>query len=498
MRWLTGLRAARWLRTALMLLLALLVAVATFVTFNTLRLTSRQITVAPLPPLELDIDAAAARLSAAIRFRTVSDAADPQASAAEFAGLRNFLQASFPAFHKAAQREVIGGGALLYTWPGSDPKAAPIALLAHQDVVPIAPGTEADWQAPPFAGVIRDGHVWGRGAWDDKASLLAILEAAERLAAEGFVPKQTIYFAFGHDEEVSGERGAAAIAATLAARNVKLDFVLDEGLFILDGVLAGLNRPAALIGVGEKGYASLELKTRAAGGHASLPSRDTAIGMLATAIARLDATPQPRQLRAPVLDMFDVLAPEMSPVNRVVLANLWLFRPLVLANMAASPTTEAGIRTTAAPTTFHAGERDNVLPAYASATVNFRLLPGDSREALLARVRRIIGNDRIALSVLPGASDPPPVTGTASFAYRALNQSIREVFPDVVVAPSLMVATTDSRHYTAVTDKIFRFLPVRATQGDLARFHGTNERVALTNYADMIRFYRRLLQNTAQ
>lgn len=486
-----------FLRTALMVLLAVVVATAAILTYNTVRLTSRQITVAPLTPVDIDKDKAAERLAAAVRFKTISDAAKPKQNAEAFAGLRSYIQANFPAFHAAAKREVIGDGALLYTWEGSDPRAAPIALLAHQDVVPIAPGTEDDWQAPPFAGVVRDGFIWGRGAWDDKASLFAILEAAELLAKEGFKPRQTVYFGFGQDEEVSGERGAATIAATLAERGIKLDFVLDEGLLILNGVINGLSRPAALIGVAEKGYVSLEFKATATGGHASLPSHDTAIGMLAMALARLEQNPMPRQLRRPTLEMFDVLAPEMNLASRVVLSNLWLFKPLVLHSLASAPTTDAAIHTTAAPTTFHAGRQDNVLPAYATATVNFRLLPGDTRQTMLAEVRRTIRNDRIAISALPGSSDPPPITGTASFAYRALNQTIREVFPDVVVAPGLMVATTDSRHYTAITDKIFRFQPVRATTVDLSRLHGTNERLSVDNYADMIRFYRRLLQNTA-
>ena len=156
---------------------------------------------------------------------------------------------SFPAFHAVAKREIVGGHSLLYTWEGSDPAAKPIALLAHQDVVPVAPGTEKDWQQPPFDGVIADGFIWGRGSWDDKGNLYSMLEAAEQMAKAGFRPKRTIYFAFGHDEEVSGQRGAKAIAALLASRGVKLDFVLDEGLLITDGIMKGLYKPAALIGV---------------------------------------------------------------------------------------------------------------------------------------------------------------------------------------------------------------------------------------------------------
>jgi carboxypeptidase PM20D1 len=490
-------RLTKILRNIAMVLLAAVVAVAAIVIFNATNLHSRQIAVAPLTPVAVDAQQAAERLAAAIRFRTISDVNAPDQNADAFAKLHAHIAASFPAFHAVARREIVAKYSLLYTWEGSDPKAAPIAFLAHQDVVPIAPGTEADWQVPPFDGVIRDGFIWGRGSWDDKGSLFAILEAAELLAKEGFRPKQTIYFAFGHDEEVSGQRGAKAIADLLASRGVKLDFVLDEGLLIMDGILKGANRPTALIGVAEKGYATLTLKATATPGHSSLPPKDTAIGMMSAALTQLEQHQMPPQVRGTLLEMFDTLAPEMNLFNRVVLSNMWLFKPLVARDMARTPNTDAAIRTTTALTIFNAGNKDNVLPGNAEATVNFRLLPGDTEASVIEHVRRIINNDKITITPAPGNTNPPPVTGTASFAYRALNQTIREVFPDVVVAPSLMIAATDSRNYMNVTDKIFRFFPVRAKPEDLNRFHGTNERIAVDNYADIIRFYRRLMQNAA-
>jgi carboxypeptidase PM20D1 len=485
------------IRNIAMVALAAVVAVAAIVTVNTLRLRSRQIAVAPLQRIDVDQAEAAERLATAIRFRTISDAEVADRNADQFAGLHAHIAASFPAFHAIARREVIGQSSLLYAWQGSDPKAAPIALLAHQDVVPVAPGTEADWQVPPFDGVVRDGYIWGRGAWDDKGSLFAILEAAESLAKQGFQPKQTIYFAFGHDEEVSGQRGARAIAELLAARGIRLDFVLDEGHMILDGMVPGLSRPAALIGIAEKGYATLVLRATATPGHSSLPPRETAIGLLSAALARLEQHPMPAQLRGALLDMFDTLAPEMDLSNRIVLANLWLFKPLVTYGLSRAPTSDASIRTTTALTMFNAGNKDNVLPGYAQASVNFRLLPGDTEASVIAHVKRTIADDRITIVPAAGNTDPAPVTGTASFAYRALNQTIREVFPDVVVAPGLTIAATDSRNYANVTDKMFRFFPVRARAEDLSRFHGTNERISIDNYADIIRFYRRLIENLA-
>jgi carboxypeptidase PM20D1 len=363
--------------------------------------------------------------------------------------------------------------------------------------VPVAPGTDKDWQHPPYEGIVADGFIWGRGSWDDKGNLYSMLEAAEILAKAGFKPKRTIYFAFGHDEETAGTHGAKNIAALLASRGVKLDFVVDEGLLITDGLVKGLDKPAALIGVAEKGYVTLVLNAVATPGHSSMPPRDTAIGMMASALARLEDHRLPLQIRGTVAEMFDTLAPEMNGISRVALSNLWLFKPLLLREFAKNGPTEATVRTTTALTIFNAGDKDNVLPGNAEATVNFRLIPGDTQASVTEHVRETIRNDRITITPFPGNADPPPVTGISNPSYQMLNRTIREIFPDVIVAPGLMVGATDSRHYVGVTDRIFRFSPVRANGEDLKRFHGTNERLSIEGHADMIRFYRRLMENAA-
>jgi carboxypeptidase PM20D1 len=228
-----------------------------------------------------------------------------------------------------------------------------------------------------------------------------------------------------------------------------------------------------------------------------MPPRETAIGMMAAALARLEDHSLPARVRGAVGEMFDTLAPEMHGFNRVVLSNLWLFKPLLVREFDKSGPTRAMVRTTTALTIFNAGDKDNVLPGNAEATVNFRLLPGDTQDSVTAHVRDTVKNDKIAIAPFPGNTNPPPVTGTASTGYRVLNQTIREIFPDVIVAPGLMIAATDSRHYAGLTDNIFRFSPVRATSEDLKRFHGTNERLSIANYADMIRFYLRFIQASA-
>jgi carboxypeptidase PM20D1 len=428
----------------------------------------------------------------------VSSYDDAQLNADQFAALHAHLAQRYPKVHASLKREVIGGLSLLYTWEGSDPKAVPIALMAHQDVVPIAPGTEGDWQAEPFGGVIKDGFVWGRGAWDDKANLIAELEAVEALLASGFKPARTVYLVFGADEEVGGTRGAAQIAALLKQRNVRFEFVIDEGMLITEGIVPGLSAPAALVGVAEKGYLSLKLEAKATPGHSSMPPApgQAAIAQLSRALQRLDAQPMPAAVSGVAAEMFETLAPEMSGFMRVALTNRWLFGPLVQGQLEKSAGSNALLRTTTALTVVSAGNKDNVLPGRAEAVVNFRLLPGDTQASVLQHVQHVIADDRISVTPLTSV-EPSGVSATDSRGYQAINRTLRELFPGTVVSPGLMLGGTDARHFASVSSQVFRFSPVRAKPEDLSRFHGTNERISLANLADLIRFYQRLLQTSA-
>lgn len=489
-------RLLKRLVLGLLLLLALLAAI---LAANTWRQGSRQLQVAAVAGLKLDEQAVAESLAVAIRARTVSSHDDAALNADQFQALHAHLQARYPRVHATLKREVVGGLSLLYTWPGSDTQAKPIALMAHQDVVPIAPGTEAKWQASPFGGEIKDGYVWGRGAWDDKANLIAELEAVEALLAAGFQPRRTVYLVFGADEEVGGERGALQIAKLLQQRGVKLEFVVDEGLLLTEGIFPGLQKPAALVGIAEKGYLSLKLEAEAAPGHSSMPPAPgrSSIAQLTQALAKLDAQPLPGGVTGVAAEMFDTLAPEMSGLSRVALSNRWLFGPLLEQQLGNSPSTNAMLRTTTALTIVNAGNKDNVLPGRAEAVVNFRLLPGDSRAGITDAVQRRINNPQIQLSALPGSSEPSRVASTQSPGYQAVQRTVRELFPGTLVAPGLMLGATDARHFEPFTEQVFRFSPVRAKPEDLARFHGTNERISVANLAELVRFYHRLLQQSA-
>lgn len=467
---------------------------------NTWRQGTRQVAVPALAPMPLDEAALGQALATALRAKTVSGLSDPEGTAVEFERLHGHLRARWPLSHARLQVERIGAHSLLYVWPGSDPQARPIALLAHQDVVPIAPGTERLWKQPPFDGQVAEGFVWGRGALDNKGNLVAQLEAVERLLAAGFKPRRTVYLFFGHDEEVGGQRGAVQAVAWLQQRGIRLEFVLDEGLAVTEGILPGLAQPLALIGLAEKGSVSIRLRATAPPGHSSMPpatAGQSAIGMLSAAVARLDRQPMPGGLQGVAEQLLTTVAPELPLAQRLALSNLWLLRPVVEGMLAKGTSTNALMRTTTALTVLQAGNKENVLPGQADAVVNFRILPGDSVASVTEHVKRVIADDRIEVQVLGSGFEPSSVSSAQAAPFQLLERTIREVFPDALVAPGLMLAASDARHFAPVAEQTYRFMPIRFQSADLARVHGTDERISLRQLADMVRFYHRLLSQAA-
>src|SRR5947209_9033332 len=331
-----------------LLLLVLVAALFVYLVVNTFRHPSKQVQVQAAQDASVDDSALAAHLAQAIKFQTVSFTAPAQVKTEEFLNFHKFLEETYPLDHSKLNREAVADYSLLYTWKGTDESLKPLLLMAHQDVVPIEPGTEGRWTHPPFDGQIADGFIWGRGSLDDKGSMIGILEAVEMLLRENYQPRRTIYLAFGHDEEVGGPRGATAIAELLQSRGVELESVLDEGGAITEGFIKGLTKSAALVGTGEKGFMSVQLSVETEGGHSSAPPPQTAVGIVSAAIAHLEENPMPARVDGATEAMLGYLGPEMNFPQRVALANLRFFRPLILRQFASTPATNASIRTTTA------------------------------------------------------------------------------------------------------------------------------------------------------
>lgn len=446
------------------------------------------------PTPEIVDDRVAADLAATIAIATVSipSGGDPAA----FVRLEAELRTRFAKAFGVLEVEHIQEHALVMRWPGRDAAAKPIILTAHLDVVPVEPGTESEWTQPPFSGAVADGHVWGRGAMDDKLGVVGILSAVESFVAEGFVPSRDIWLAFGHDEEVGG-KGAIAIAAWLEDRGVHAELLLDEGGAVVSGAVPGITAPIAFVGIAEKGHASFELVARGEGGHSSMPSPDGAVVRLSRAIAQLDEHPMPAAIRGPTSQLVDRLTPEQTFVARLVLANRWMFDPLLKRVLAGHPATNAIIRTTFAPTILEAGSADNVIASSARAVVNFRVLPGDTIASVQAHIEDVLDGFDVEVRCTDKCWDPSPTARTEGPAWDLVTHAIAWTWPEAVISPSLVVGATDARHYAAVADDVYRFLPLRMADADRKRLHGTDERIAVEDVGTAVRFYQVLIAAAA-
>jgi len=435
-------------------------------------------------------------LAEAVQIRTISDEDRSHIDRAPFGEFHAFLERTYPLVHRDLRREVVAEHSLLYTWEGADPAVPPVLLMGHLDVVGIEPGTEDDWEHPPFAGERDEEHLWGRGSIDDKGSVVALFEAVEGLLAEGFRPDVTLHLAIGHDEEIGGTEGAAAVSALLASRGTRLDFVLDEGGAVVSDLLPGITGPVALLGIGEKGYLNLELVAEGGGGHSSVPPPHTAIGLLAAAVQRLEAGPMPARLEVQA-GFFAALTPVVGGFRGLALRHLDRLGSLVERRLSALPSGSALIRTTCAVTMIEGGVKPNQLPQSARAVANFRLLPGDTAAGVLAHVRAVVGEEITVRQVEGGFSaEPSARADTGSASYRLVAETIEEVFPGATVAPWVVMGATDSRHYLPIAENVYRFSPFRFTPEDMSRMHGTGERLRLADADGAVAFYRRLVMRT--
>lgn len=490
-----------------LVLVTLLILLLSIVSWNYLHFSTMQIQVAAAPKRSWDTESLFRNFHGAVNIPTVSQPLSQLTEDSSLHRFRDYLAETFPSLHSAPfiRRTGVDFGdtlipSVLFEWPGRNPDLPGILLMSHFDVVPVEASTQSIWTHPPFSGHIDDEFIWGRGTLDCKHGVMAILEALARHAADGFQPERTIYVALGHDEELGGQDGNKKMAEWLHSHNRRLEMVLDEGGCIFTD-FPGLDRPAALIGVAEKGILNVQLSSEVAPseiGHASMPPPQTAISILASAIDRLQAAPLPARIDGGLRDTLRYLGPEMpSFTRRLAMANLWLSGPLVKRQLASKPSSNALLRTTVAPTLIRGGIKENVLPFQAYATLNLRLLPGDTADAAIEHIRHHIDDKRITVSALPFGKEASPMSSTQSTAFLQLQRTITEVYPDVVVAPFVLVGSTDSVHYRDLCENIYRFIPARVAESDTPRFHGVDERITLKDYEVMVGFFHQLILNQA-
>ncbi|WOX04618.1 M20 family peptidase [Microbulbifer pacificus] len=461
--------------------------------------------------IKVDVEAAAKRLSRAVQFPTISNQDRSDFDVKAFEGYHQFLVEAYPNVHKTLKREKLGKPrpySLLYTWEGKDPSLPPVVFMAHQDVVPIAEESRDQWKQEPFSGAIADGYIWGRGVLDDKNQIHAILEAAEMKIKEGFQPNRTIYFVFGHDEEVGGPEGVKHIVDVLEGRGInEIAFVIDESAPLIPGVFPGIKENSALIGIAQKGYMSLQLSVNGEGGHSSQPPEHSNIGILAAAITKLENTQFPYKINRAVRYQYRFMGPELpkekQPMYEAVAfgndSKTTELEKKFIDEMAAQQVTRAMLHTTIAVTMFNAGIKDNVLPPSATAVVNFRIAPGDSKEGVIAHVKQAIDDDRVQIKDISASTPPTNIADPYGSGYKMLEKTIRQTWGnDLIVSPFFVIGGSDSKHFQArpFAPNVYTITGIQLeSMEEFGGFHGVNERILVDEYGRSIAFFYQLMNN---
>ena len=472
-------------------LLAILVAI--IVVFAVAVRNALRIKAAPPAPCttefsQEEIDTAATKLGAMVRIPCVSKAEDEDLT--EFYNYHIVLEEHFPLLHNALEKEILKG-TLLYRWKGADSSKKPIMFMGHQDVVP---ATDDGWKVPAYSGAVIDGELYGRGALDCKSTMYVELQAVEELLAEGFTPPCDVYLAYSINEETGGD-GAAAVVRHLKAQGITFAIVLDEGGAVIEAPVAGMDRPYAVLGITEKGYMDVKITAHGKGGHSSTPPRNTPAARLFAFANEIEKTrPFEKKLLPEVEEMFTAMAPSFSFPLRLILGNIWLFKPLLIALMpAVSSFGEAVMATTCCFTMMRGSDAANVIPKEPYLVANLRTSVHQNCEQSLAVLKKYADKYNLELEVLM-QRDASPISNIHSAEYAYLTECIKKQFPDVGISPYVIMGGTDCRHFHALTENAIRFCPVRMTGAQSASCHAVDENVTLKALAEGVRFFKMFLK----
>ena len=439
--------------------------------------------------VSFDKDGAVAALQQLVRCKTISYNDKALEDDGEFQKLEALLPALYPHVFKACTLEKLPDRALLFRWPGKK-SDSPAVLMAHYDVVP-ADG--AKWEKEPFAGILEDGVLWGRGTLDTKVTFNGALFAANTLIGQGFVPENDVYFAFSGGEEVSG-KGAVNIVEYFIANKIQPALVLDEGGAVVENVFPGLKKPCGLIGIAEKGMMNVRYSVRSSGGHAAAPLPKTPITTLAKACDRVVTHPFKMQLTKPVAEMFDTLARESSFLYKLIFANLWCFKPVLDKICTGSGgDMNALVRTTTAFTQAQGSNARNVIPTEASLVSNMRLNPADSVASAAEYLRKTVNDPDVKIEVLE-SFEPSPISETGCESWNKIAAAVAETWPGCVVSPYLMVQCSDARHYGRLSRHVYRFSAMDLTNEERKTIHGNNERIRVDCLHRSVEFFIRILK----
>ena len=472
-----------------MVILYILLVFAAVILARTLMFTPPKEEQKVFEEIELDGAESIRNLFTLVRCRTVSYSNPVLEEEAEFEKLIGLLPELYPNVWKNCPLQRFEGRGLLFRWQGRT-EGDPAVLMAHYDVVPVE---EENWQKPAFDAIAEDGVMWGRGTLDTKVTFNGILSGAENLIRQGFQPEHDIYFAFSGGEEINGP-GAENIVRFFQEKGVNLRLVLDEGGAVVEDVFPGVKGPCALIGIAEKGLLNLEYSVSGAGGHASAPAPHTPVGKLALACAKVEAHPFKMHLTKPVLEMFNTLGRHSSFVYRMIFANLWAFGwVLNLLTKKSGGELNALLRTTVAFTQMSGSKAPNVIPPKASMVSNLRLNPADSVKSAVDYIRKTIRDEDIRLTCLE-AMEPSPISRTDCESWDIICNAVSGTWEGCLVSPYLMVQCSDSRHYSSISDRVYRFSALEMTAEERRSIHGNDEHIRLECIPRAAEFFMRVMK----
>ena len=471
------------------LILALVLLFAAVVAVRTARFTPKPQPEISDEEISFDRDAAVDALAQLVRCKTVSYNDSSLEDDGEFEKLISLLPTLYPNVFRVCSMDRLPDRALLLRWPGKQP-GDPAVLMAHYDVVPV---NEENWEKPPFAGIIEDGILWGRGTLDTKVTFNGIFSAANSLIGQGYQPEKDIYFAFSGGEEVNG-KGAPNIVQYFLDHGIQPALVVDEGGAVVEDVFPGVKQPCGLIGIAEKGMLNAQYRTVSAGGHASAPKPHTPVGVLSAACKRVEDHPFPAHMEGPAAQMFDTLGRHSTLLYRVIFANMWCFGWVIdLLAKTSGGEMNALVRTTVAFTQMEGSSARNVIPPEAKMVSNIRLNPADSVASALDYLKKTVDDPNVEITALE-SFDPSPISETDCPAWDKVAAAVAETWRGCIVSPYLMVQCSDSRHYGKLSNHVYRFSAMDLTREERATIHGNNERIRLETIGKAVEFYIRLMK----
>ncbi len=469
---------------------AVIVILLIIAVINAIRIKAKPVNKKTAAPYTKDEENKYARiLSDMIKVPTVSAAEGDDLS--NFDELHRVMAGHFPLIFEKLEKVELDGN-LLFKWEGKNKDLEGILLMGHQDVVPAA---EKNWEHDPFSGDIENGKIHGRGAMDCKCTVMAEFAAVEELLSEGFIPERDVYLACSVNEEISGG-GAEKTIAYLKNKGVHLASVMDEGGAIVGGILPGMSALCAAVGVVEKGSTNIKFKARGNGGHSSTPPKHTPIARLSKFVCKVEKKNPFKAAFTPVVEsMFKYVAPYLSFPLRLLLGNMWLFKPLILfAAPKLSSQAEAFFRTTVVFTQSGGSKAPNVIPDEAYVIANIRPSIQQSSEECIEILRKMAEKYDIEAEVLRSTS-ASKMTPTDSDEFKYVEKCVAECCPQVCFTPYYMTGGTDCRKYYAICDNCLRFCPIRMDNQQMAAMHAANENINSDAVAEGVKFYKYYIKN---